>query len=257
MNENKALLEQDNMKIFLQLLEENGMKEQKQEVEFLAGYVDQMESQFSMVLNELKNVRQELSTIQDKTLRASATRAIDKIVTKVEEGKSYIVKLKNHIKQTVDKAVNNFKEQGKSALVSAMNTLHVKGLLETIKGGLSQATQMADKGIDNLTKLGNEIHAVNSHLRNVGRVIIGKELNEVKPRNANKGILSMAQESLFSSMNVFTKMAEKTDIALSRVQSFGTYTKTSVKKDLTDLKKAQNPQQTKHKSGKETELGQR
>lgn len=72
------------MQKFLQLLGENSMHEQKINVKFLTRYVDQMESQFDSVLNELKNVRQELNAIQDKTLHATATRAIDKVVNKVD-----------------------------------------------------------------------------------------------------------------------------------------------------------------------------
>ena len=85
MEQKQNLLDQENMKSFLQLLEENGMHDEKLSVQLLAGYVDQMEFQFNTVLEELKSVRQELNTIQDKTLRATASRAVDKVVTKVED----------------------------------------------------------------------------------------------------------------------------------------------------------------------------
>ena len=126
MEHKQNLLDQENMKSFLQLLEENGMHDEKLSVQLLAGYVDQMEFQFNTVLEELKSVRQELNTIQDKTLRATASRAVDKVVTKVEEAKGQLMKLKNHIVKTVDKAITEFKEHGKSALVTAMKSLNVK-----------------------------------------------------------------------------------------------------------------------------------
>lgn len=64
MEQKQNLLDQENMKSFLQLLEENGMHDEKLSVQLLAGYVDQMEFQFNTVLEELKNVRQELNTIR-------------------------------------------------------------------------------------------------------------------------------------------------------------------------------------------------
>lgn len=259
MEERQALLEQENMKKFLQLLEENGMGDQKHDVEFLAGYVDQMEFQFNNVLDELKNVRQELTKIQDKTIRATATRAVDKVVGKVEEAKGQLIKLKKHIKQTVDKAVTHFKEHGKSALVTAMKSLNVKGVLENIKGGLNHAIQSADHGIDNLSKLGNEIHAVNSHLKNVGRVIAGKESQELMPRDTEKGMISKVQESLFFSMKAFTKMSQKTDNALSTLKNIKekSQSKKSVKSELKDIKNQQKTNKLNDKSRKENELGQR
>lgn len=258
MEERQTLLEQENMKKFLQLLEENGMSDQKHDVEFIANYVDQMESQFTHVIDELKTVRQELTKIQDKTIRATATRAVDKVAHKVEEAKGHLVKLKNHIKQTVDKAVGDFKEHGKSALVTALNSMNVKGILENIKGGLNHATQLADHGIDNLSRLGNEIHAVNSHLKNVGRVIAGKESQALIPRDTEKGMLSKIQESLFFSMKAFTKMSQKTDTALSTVKKIEEKVndRKSVRTDLQDIKKQQTSKKNEN-SRKETELGQR
>lgn len=256
---NNNLTEQENMKKFLQLLEENGMHDEKQSVQLLAGYVDQMESHFTTVLEELKNVRQELSTIQDKTMRATAGRAVDKVVVKVEEAKGQLLKFKNHIMNTVDKAVNDFKEYGKTALAGAMKSLHVKGILEHIKEGLHHATKSADHGIDNLTRLGNEIHAVNTHFKNAGRVMIGKNVKEVLPRDSDKGMLSKVQEGLFFSMKAFTKMAKKTDNALSTIKRMENKAndRKSVRNDLKDIKKHQQAAAKHDKTGKEIELEQR
>lgn len=257
MEERQTLLEYENMKKFLELLEENGMKEQKQEVELLAGYVDKMEFQFNNVLDELKNVRQELSAIQDKTIRATATRVVDKVVHKVEDAKAHLVKLKNHIKQTVDKAVTNFKEHGKSALVSAMRTLNVKGLLQTIKDGLDQTVKVSDHGIDKLTKLGDEIHAVNSHMKNVGRVVIGKDTQDTNPRQADKGLLAKVQESLFFTMDVYSKMSLQTGQMLNKIKTIEEKhnEKKSVRSDLKDIRKQQNGKVPSEKVRKEKELG--
>ena len=259
MEKDKNLLEQENMKTFLQLLDENGMHDEKLSVQLLAGYVDQMEFQFNTVLEELKNVRQELNTIQDKTLRATATRAVDKVVNKVEEAKGQLMKLKDHIITTVDKAVTEFKERGKSALVTAMKSLNVTGLLENIKSGLNHAAQSADHEIDKLTKLGNEVHAVNSHLKNAGRVLTGKDSKDLKPRDADKGALSKIQESLFFSMSAFSHMSQKTDVVINAVKKLEekSNSKKSVKNELQDIKNKQQNNKSNNKSGKEMELGQR
>lgn len=259
MEKNKNLLEQENMKTFLQLLDENGMHDEKLSVQLLARYVDQMEFQFNTVLEELKNVRQELNTIQDKTLRATATRAVDKVANKVEEAKGQLMKLKDHIITTVDKAVTGFKERGKSALVTAMNSMNVTGLLENIKSGLNHVAQSADHEIDKLTKLGNEIHAVNAHMKNAGRALVGKEIKGIELRDMNKGILSKVQECFFFSMSAFSHMSQKTDVAINAVKKFEdkSYSKKSVKNELQDIKNKQRNNKSNNKSGKEMELGQR
>lgn len=254
------LMDQENMKKFLQLLEENGMHDGKLSVQLLAGYVDQIESQFTTVLDELKNVRQELSMIQDKTLRATASRAVDKVVNKVEEAKGQLLKLKKRIMKTVDKAVSDFKEHGKSALVSAMKSLNVKGLMENIKDGLHQAVQSTDHGINHLTKLGDNIHVSNMHLKNAGRAFVGKEANDMIPRDTEKGLLVKIQNGLFATMCALTTMAKKTDNTISTIQDFEQKyeSKKSIKAELKDIKEKQhNHHSSENKMRKEKKLEQR
>lgn len=210
------------MQKFLQLLGENSMHEQKINVKFLTRYVDQMESQFDSVLNELKNVRQELNAIQDKTLHATATRAIDKVVNKVDTAKVQLLQIKEKIKNIVDKAIGNFKDHGKSALSKAMKALNMKDTLTNIKNGLDNVILSADKGIDNLSGFANEIHEVNTHLKNIGRMFIGKDIKDKNPRNPNKGMILKVQETLFFSMTVFIKMSKKTDNVIQSVKNLET-----------------------------------
>ena len=164
------------------------------------------------------------------------------------------------IQKTVDKAVNDFKRQGKSALTAAVKKLNVKGMIETIKKGLDSATKSMDQNIDYLSKLGNEIHEANSHLKNVGRMFIGKDTKEITPRNTNKGLISKTQENIFFCMSVFTKMSVKTDAVLNTLSELekNEQPKKSVKSELNDIKKTNSrPTNTKAKSKNEIHLGQR
>ncbi|WP_455684814.1 DUF6674 family protein [Thomasclavelia sp.] len=234
------LLQHESMKRFLQLLDENDMSEQKENVEFLATYVDSMEYQLNEVLNELKNVKTELTAIQDKTLKATATRTVDKVTHKVEECKCSLLKLKQHIINTVDKAVSDFKIKGKSALSKGLETLKVKEILSTIKKGLDGMNQIADESIDNLSKLGDEVHAVNSHFKNIGRIFLGKEAKDISPRDTNKGLLLKVQEGLFFSMAVFTKMSMQTHSVMGTIDKIQQEPKQSVKNELKDIKDAKS-----------------
>ena len=132
-------------------------------------------------------------------------------------------------------------------------------MLENIKNGLNHAAQSADHGIDKLTKLGNEVHAVNSHLKNAGRVLVGKEIKDLEPRDTDKGILSNIQQSLFFSMSAFSHMSQKTDDAINTVKKLEdkSNSKKSVKSELQDIKNKQQHNKSNDKSRKDIELGQR
>ena len=103
--ENKSLAEYENIKEFLELLDYHGMNNEKKQLEFIIEYVDSAERQFNEVLQELKDVRNELNTIQSKTIKATAIRAVDNITDKVKSAKNTLLDMKHQIKNTIDKGL--------------------------------------------------------------------------------------------------------------------------------------------------------
>ncbi len=59
-----ALREQPEIRELFEVLEGNGLKKERQEVESLVDYLEGMESQFGEVIKELKEVRGQLEQIQ-------------------------------------------------------------------------------------------------------------------------------------------------------------------------------------------------
>lgn len=63
-----------------QLLEKNGMEQEKKQVLQMADYIDSMETKMEDVLSELKSMREQLSGIENQSFRTKA----EKIVAAVE-----------------------------------------------------------------------------------------------------------------------------------------------------------------------------
>ena len=214
----KSLKDYESIKEFIELLEYQGMNNEKKQLEFIIDYVDTTEKQLDAVLNELHNVRMELGTIQQKTLKATALRAVDNVTDKVNLAKDNIIKTKEFIKTTIEHGIKEFKSKG--------------------------IQQSADKSIDTLTRLGNEIHQVNNHFKNIGRIIIGKDPIALKKRNHDKGVISLTQNGLFKIMEKMTYLSAKTKENIKKIdkqeQELTLRTpskKISVKKALNDIKK--------------------
>ena len=240
----KSLKDYESIKEFIELLEYQGMNNEKKQLEFIIDYVDTTEKQLDAVLNELHNVRMELGTIQQKTLKATALRAVDNVTDKVNLAKDNIIKTKEFIKTTIEHGIKEFKSKGKDALVSTMKALNVKGLLQKCQQCFDKIQQSADKSIDTLTRLGNEIHQVNNHFKNIRRIIVGKNPVEVKRRNHDKGVISLTQSGLFKVMEKMTYLSAKTKENINKIdkqeQELTLRTpskKISVKKALNDIKK--------------------
>ena len=80
-----ALREQPEIRELFEVLEGNGLKKERQEVESLVDYLEGMESQFGEVIKELKEVRGQLEQIQDRGIKATAARLLDSAEGKVQE----------------------------------------------------------------------------------------------------------------------------------------------------------------------------
>lgn len=239
MNENDLLSHHDKVKEFLSLLENNEMSADKKTVELLLHYIDQMDKQFNEVSKELKSVRIELTNIQDKTIRAMALKTVDNVSEKVDKTKQHFQLMKQHVKSTIINAVEEFKTKGKESLLNAMEKLNVVNVLSHIKSNLDKATYKLDKDIDKITKLGNEVHQINGHFKNIGRMILGKNTKSITSRDSQKGILFSIQKSLFSIMDKTEQMSMKTNDTINRLKTAyeKRKEKNSVKTDLNDLKK--------------------
>lgn len=259
MNDNhntESLLNDKNMMKFLDLLDENGMGNQKKEVVFLAKYIDQIDEHFNVMLKELQEVKQELNAIQDKSLQSTTSKTIDKVMAKVEAAKSHLQKMKLHIKESVKTAVVNFKTQGKTALVKTLHTLNVKGMLTQISSGLKHIQQTVEHGDKKLSDLANELHAINTHIKNVNRVIIGKSPKEITPRNPDKGAISKVQRVLLRCGYSTFKLQTYTDKLVDKLPHL-TDMNVSVKDELKQIKNRQATVQQKNKQHIEKQPGQR
>lgn len=104
------LRKQPEIRELFEVLEENGLAKEQQEVESLVNYLEGMESQFGKVLEELKEVRGQLTQIQDKGIRATAARVVDNVENKVQEIGSQISLIKQNLIRSAKNAVENFKE---------------------------------------------------------------------------------------------------------------------------------------------------
>ena len=80
-----ALMEQPEIVELFRVLEGNGLKKEQKEVESLVEYLDGMESQFGQVLEELRDVKEQLSQIQDGGVKASVLRIAEQAQGKVQE----------------------------------------------------------------------------------------------------------------------------------------------------------------------------
>ena len=100
-----ALMEQPEIVELFRVLEGNGLTKEQKEVESLVKYLDGMEVQFGQVLEELRDVKEQLSQIQDGGVKASVLRIAEQAQGKVQEVGGQLNTVRKNLIQSARKAL--------------------------------------------------------------------------------------------------------------------------------------------------------
>jgi len=239
------LNEQPEIKELFKVLDENDMGMEKQEIEGLIQYIENIETGFGQVLDELKQVRGQLEQIQDKSVKATVQRIVDKAETKVLEVKGQLLTVKNNLVKSAVKAVDTFKKKGVTALSKAVKSMGIYSALSHVKQGLQNAIGSINKNITTIGTISNEIHSIGEHSKNLGRTLIGRQTKDITPHNPDKGVLAKIQKFFMNSGSLLSNMEKKTENAMKKVAELEKHEekKPSVKESLKAIRAEQSAKQ--------------
>lgn len=239
------LKEQENLKELFRILDENGLKEEKEQVLSLADYIDSMDEQFGKVLSELQDVKQQLDQMQEKGLRQSALKTVRAVESKIGEARVQLKILKVRFVDGVNRTIKGFKEKGTLAVYQTIDFLGIRKGLQAVKLHLHRSIESAERGIDWLSNIGDEMHGVKTHLGNIKRELVGKEPLAAGSRDVEAGAVFQMQKMLYGTMGVLNGMEKQTDQTLKKLDSLGQRAeeirKPSVKESLRSLQEKKQP----------------
>lgn len=233
-----ALMEQPEIVELFRVLESSGLKKEQKEVESLVKYLDGMESQFGQVLEELRDVKEQLSQIQDGGVKASVLRIAEQAQSKVQEVGGQFHTVRKNLIQSAKSALQTFKEKGKDALRKAVSSMKIPSALTRIQEGLHGAVESMNRQADKMEVLNGELHAAGGHIKNVGRIFRGKEQKKVEPQATDKGITAKIRKSFLTISGRLSSMEQTTENLRRRLEQFvqKEEKKPSVKVELKKLK---------------------
>ena len=171
------------VKELMGILRGNNMDKQLKDFSELISHVDTMESQLSKVLGELNGVRKQLDEIKDKQhpIRTACMKMLNSLQASVKEAQTKLNELKSAIIDGAKNAISAFKEKGIAALNGIMNFFKVNKSLNAVRNSVDRSIASAGKSIAKIETMSTEMHSAGSHMRNIGRALVGKETkNEVK-----------------------------------------------------------------------------
>lgn len=243
---------QENFKELFRLLDERGMQEEKGQITALVDYMDSMEEQLGRVLKELQAVKQQVVKTgqrgqqqegqqqegqrqesqqqgsqqqwgqqqggqQRGRQQQNVQRALKILEAKIKAAKAELADYKNQLMDGVNRAIDGCRDGGTLALYKTIDFLGIQKGLAGVKRHLNQAIEAADRGIDSLGSIGDEMHGVKAHMGNIKRVLAGKAPLAEGSRDVEKGAVFQIQKILYGTMRSLERMEKYTDYAAGRL----------------------------------------
>lgn len=214
----KKNTQQEALTELLDLLTQNGKKQEAAELSALFAQFSAMETQYDKVLSELAAVREQLATLHDGGNRTAAMQETKQTQAHITQAKETLSTLKENMTDKIRKTLAAVKQHGISALNKAADFLGVKKALAEMKGSVQDAIASTQSSIDRINAIGGELYALNEHAKNLGRALTGKERKELTQRNEDKGVLAAIAKPLKRHKTALEGMEKNIDRAMARVE---------------------------------------
>ena len=248
----KKNTQQEALTELLDLLTQNGKKQEAAELSALFAQFSAMETQYDKVLSELAAVQEQLATLHDGGNRAAAMQETKQTQAHITQAKETLSTLKGNMTDKIRKTLATVKQHGISALNKAADFLGVKKALAEMKGNVQDAIASTQSSIDRINAVGSELHALNEHAKNLGRALTGKERKELTQRNEDKGVLAAVAKPLKRHKATLEGMEKNIDRAMARVERLEQAAAKGREKEKPsireEIKAAAKPEQPKKKA---------
>lgn len=232
------LINQPEIVELLQILNKNGLQKEQIEVESLVKYLDGMNEQFSQIVKELQEIKGQLVKMQDGGERLSADGIVQQAGEMVQEvGKQFETVRKNFL-QSVKNAIADFQSKGKEVLKRAVAGMKIHSAFGVLEKGLHRAVEKMNNSADKMETLNSELQLAGGHMKNIGRILLGKATPETETQALNKGTVDKIRKSFLTMSGRFSSMEQTTINVQKRLEQFTQREekKPSVKKELKKLK---------------------
>lgn len=239
------LRDNKDIQTLLHIFTDNQMGEKARNLQGIVSDMDNMEKQFSTILNELQAVKESLESLQSHQklpFREKMLGIVNKMEGQVKAARDQLHKTKTKLIEGAKRSIEAFKAKGREGLKNTLDFLGIKGDLVALHGAVSGLAQSAAKNEERVTQIGQELRSAGGHLKNTGRLLLGKEAKETKSNEV--GLLTKTVAKPFQlSRNTFGLMEKQLAGTVKRIEGL----EDKVKQDQQKKPLKQRLQENKNK----------
>ena len=216
--------EMDVMKQFMELLGQQGMKEQSQDFMEVLQYIAGMQLQLSAMVDELQGVRKQLERMQESQPKAAESQLLDKVSylqEKVSSLAERLSELKDHLIDTAAQAVTAFKEKGREEMnrVLQKGISGVQSVLSGCREKMVDVLTSYEKTANQIDSIGDEFKQIGNSVANVGRLLTGKGTKEVSDEKEGVALTRVLNMPVKKHISALKKQVERIDGAVAKLDN--------------------------------------
>ena len=223
MTDTKPFMEEnDVLKQFMELLNQQNMREQSQDFMELFKYAAGMQLQLAVMADELQGVRQQLSQLQEnqpKQVKENLMAKVERIQEKITDLSVRLSAIKDHLVETAVEAVNAFKEKGRTEMcrVVQKGISGVKSALADYREHLTGVMLDCQKTANQIDSIGDELKQIGNSVSNVGRLLAGKGTREVSDEKPGVSLTRVINKPVKNAVENLRKDIESVDKAFEKL----------------------------------------
>ena len=214
----------DGIQLLLEWMEQQGKKETAQDFLQVTKYLEEMQTQLSVMTKELKEVKQQLSQFQQEQPRQQVAETIQEVsnlqnrITNISEKISIG---KEQLKNTVAQAIATVKEKGKEEInqILQKGISKVKSIVENNREKLAITLDKYQKLARRIDAIREELKQVGTSIGNVGRLVTGKDAKEVSKEKQGIGMTRGINQLVKKHIVSLQQKLERTDKMLEKLDN--------------------------------------
>lgn len=212
----------DVIKQLMDIMGQQGMKEQSQDFLEVLNFVAGMQVQLSVMVDELQGVREQLAEMQKNQPKAVTEKLMDKVSQlqdKISSLSERLGEIKDHLINTAKQAVTAFKEKGREEMNKVLQAgiSGVKSVLENAREKFVDVMTSYEKTANQIDSIGDELKQIGNSFANVGRLIAGKGTKEVSDEKPGVGLTRVMNMPVKKNIEAFRKKIDGIDKAMEKL----------------------------------------
>lgn len=222
MQQNKV--EMDAVKLLMELLGQQGMREPSQDFMEVLQYIAGMQIQLAAMVDELQGVREQLGKMQESQPEHKnevVSKKVSHLQEKVTSLAGHLTEAKDRLIHTAVQAVSAFQEKGREEMnkvlqkgisgVKAMLLGHRERLLDTLTAYEQTANQ--------IDSIGDELKQIANSTANVGRLLAGKGTKEVLEEKPGVALTRVINQPVKQHIAKLKKQMDGMDRAIQKLDN--------------------------------------